>query len=155
MLQWLAVCLVENITSLLMPSQYLDSAVGTAGLRASSNAFGIPSTPPISSATKTLIKKLTWILRQYIWLGRSLSQLTDDLFARESLLGDGRVHGSDVRVDDVGLAHDHGRRRRWEGAEGGGVALVATLVQLNHCNLLTTVALVPVWVLKNIYNMLN
>ena len=70
------------------------------------------------------------------------------MFVREPLLRDGDVHGSDVCVEDVRLTQNHGWRRRSEGAECSGVALLAALVQLDRSHLSATEALAPVRVLQ-------
>jgi len=76
-------------------------------------------------------------------------ELTQQIFAGNAFLRDSCGDGRDVPREDVGLAHDNGRGRRVEGAEGGRVALPASLVQLQHGQLHATVLHVPQIVLPH------
>lgn len=63
------------------------------------------------------------------------AQLTQDMFAGNSLIGDGNLHAVNLSGQDVTLPLDKGREGRRQRAEGAAVALHLALVQLQSADL--------------------
>lgn len=68
--------------------------------------------------------------------------------AGDAPLGDGGLHGTDGRGEDVGLLQDLGQNGAVQGAEGCGVVLLRALVELQHRELVPPGLRVPVLVLQ-------
>lgn len=68
--------------------------------------------------------------------------------AGDASLGDGGLHGTDSRGEDVRLLEDLRQNRAVQGAEGCGVVLLRPLVQLQHGELVPTRLGVPVLILE-------
>ena len=73
--------------------------------------------------------------------------LTQQVFVGQAALRHRRRHRRHVRGEDVRLSHDERGRRRVEGREARGVALLLALVQLEDGDFGATMTRVPVAVL--------
>jgi hypothetical protein len=68
--------------------------------------------------------------------------------AGDAPLGDGGFHGTDRGGEDIGLLEDLGQLGTVQGAEGGGIVLLGTLIELQGSQLIAPSLGVPILVLQ-------